>query len=382
MKRKLTFISLLVSSLICSAQYPGSKYYPTVDGDDVTFRLSAPSASSVKVFGDFLPGVNEYNLGGNVEMVRNSEGEWSYTAKDLAADFYFYYFEVDGVKVLDPHNLKVVCNYSEFYNSFFISGKESEDLEYRDSAKGSVNTIWYDSPEYGGQRRMNVYLPADYSSEKKYPVLYMLPGGGDDEDTWIDMGRLPQIMDNLIGKKKAKEMLVVMVNSMPNQLSAPHFMNPIPGKKSHFEMMGTPEGASGGEFANDLIRNVIPYIESHFSVIPEKKGRAICGVSMGGLYLTNIIQNNPKTFDHIALMGSGMMGKGSGDEVLGPVKKEGYRLFWVGAGQKDMAFSSAKNIMDAMDRLSMPYVYFDPQDGHNWRSWRRNLMNLVPELFR
>ena len=229
---------------------------------------------------------------------------------------------------------------------------------------------------------MNVYLPADYSSEKKYPVLYMLPGGGDDEDTWMDMGRLPQIMDNLIGKKKAEEMLVVMVNSMPNQLSAPHIMNPIPGKKSHFEMMGTPEGASGGEFANDLIRNVIPYIESHFSVIPEKKGRAICGVSMGGLYLTNIIQNNPKTFDHIALMGSGIMDKGAGDEVLEPVKKDGYRLFWIGAGQKDMAFSSARNIMEAMDRLSMPYIYFDPQDGHNWRSWRRNLMNLVPELFR
>lgn len=382
MKRKLTLISLLASSIICSAQYPGSKYYPIVEGDDVTFIISAPAASSVKVYGDFLPGVNEYNLGGNVEMVRNSEGEWSYTAKDLAPDFYFYYFEIDGVKVLDPHNLKVVCNYSEFYNSFFISGEESEDLEYRDSAKGSVHTIWYDSPEYGGQRRMNVYLPADYSSEKKYPVLYMLPGGGDDEDTWMDMGRLPQIMDNLIAKKKAKEMLVVMVNSMPNQLSAPHIMNPIPGKKSHFEMMGTPEGASGGEFANDLIRNVIPYIESHFSVIPEKKGRAICGVSMGGLYLTNIIQNNPKTFDHIALMGSGIMGKGSGDEVLEPVKKEGYRLFWIGAGQKDMAFSSARNIMEAMDRLSMPYIYFDPQDGHNWRSWRRNLMNLVPELFR
>lgn len=382
MKRKLTLISLLASSIICSAQYPGSKYYPIVEGDDVTFIISAPAASSVKVYGDFLPGVNEYNLGGNVEMVRNSEGEWSYTAKDLAPDFYFYYFEIDGVKVLDPHNLKVVCNYSEFYNSFFISGEESEDLEYRDSAKGSVHTIWYDSPEYGGQRRMNVYLPADYSSEKKYPVLYMLPGGGDDEDTWMDMGRLPQIMENLIAKKKAKEMLVVMVNSMSNQLSAPHIMNPIPGKKSHFEMMGTPEGASGGEFANDLIRNVIPYIESHFSVIPEKKGRAICGVSMGGLYLTNIIQNNPKTFDHIALMGSGIMGKGSGDEVLEPVKKEGYRLFWIGAGQKDMAFSSARNIMEAMDRLSMPYIYFDPQDGHNWRSWRRNLMNLVPELFR
>ena len=108
MKRLFTAIILITASVTCFGQYPGSKYYPRVEGDDVTFNLIAPHASSVKVYGDFLPGVNEYNLGGNVEMSKDTEGCWSYTAKDLAPDFYFYYFEVDGVKVLDPHNLKVV----------------------------------------------------------------------------------------------------------------------------------------------------------------------------------------------------------------------------------------------------------------------------------
>lgn len=382
MKKVLTFTVIITSSILCSAQYPGSKYHPIISGDDVTFHLTAKEASSVIVYGDFLPGVNEYNLGGHADLTKGEDGTWSYTAEDLDSDFYFYYFEVDGVKVLDPHNLKVVCNYSEFYNSFMIPGEGSSLMDYRSSSKGTLHTIWYDSPEYGGQRRMNIYLPADYSSEKRYPVLYMLPGGGDDEATWIDMGRLPQIMDNMLGDGKAEEMIVVMVNSMPNQLAAPHIMNPIPEKKSHFEMMGTPEGSSGGEFANDLIKNIIPYIEAHYSVIPEKSGRAICGVSMGGLYLTYIIHHNPDIFDYIGLMGSGIMGKNNGTEVLKPVKESGYKLIWIGAGENDMAFSSAKNIMETMDEMAMPYKYYNPQDGHNWRSWRRNLINMLPELFR
>lgn len=380
--KRIVCLFLLLICLHIHAQYPGSKYYPEVRGNNVTFYLTAPKAMDVKICGDFLPGVNEYNLGGTVSMVEKN-GVWQYTAQNLNPDFYFYYYIVDGVKVMDPNNLKVVCNYSEFYNTFMVEGQESENFGYANDKKGTLQTIWYDSPEYKGQRRMTIYLPYNYSTKKKYPVLYMLPGGGDDEDTWVDMGRLPQIMDHLIAKGEATEMIVVMVNSMPNELAAPHVMNPIPGMKSHFEMMGSPQGRTGGEFANDLIRNIIPYVEKHYSVKPGKANRAITGVSMGGFYLGNIIQLFPGTFDYIGFIGSGYNdGPAEVDKALAIVKNASYKLMWVGAGNLDMALKSAQNLMAGLDRAAMPYIYYDSKDGHNWRSWRRDLQQFVPKIFK
>lgn len=424
--------TLFLSLVPLFAQYPGSKYYPVVEGSSVTFHLKADAASEVKVFGDFLPGVNEYGLGGSAAMTRSEDGMWTYTATGLAPEFYFYYFEVDGVRVLDPWNLKVACNYSEFYNTFLVEGAESTAYDYAREGKGSVETRWYDSPEYGGQRRLNVYLPSGYSRGRAYPVLYMLPGGGDDEDTWIDMGRLPQIMDHLIASGECVPMVVVMVNSMPNQLAGPHVMNPVSGLKSHFEMMGTPQGASGGEFCNDMVRNIIPFVESEYSVLRDRDSRTVCGVSMGGVYEMYLLEHHTDLFGSFAFMGSGIMGApgrgagsaaapasgpavgrgagsvagsgaGSGtqpsaagvsvsstsatpsdpaDAAVAPLAKLGCRLMWIGAGASDMALRSAQNLMSALDRASVPYTYYDSGDGHNWRSWRRDLLHLAPLLFR
>lgn len=384
MKGIIAILLLLLPLSAVRAQYPGSRYWPLVDGRDVTFFLQAEHATDVQLFGDFLPGINEYNLGGHVPMTRNAEGLWEYKATGLAPDFYFYYFEVDGIRVLDPNNLKLVCNYSEFFNSFLVEGDGSKNLMHTGAPAGTVVTHWYDSPEYGGQRRINVWLPADYSSKSCYPVLYMIPGGGDDEDTWIDMGRLPQILSHQLASGEACPMIVVLVNAMPNQMAAPHVTNPIPGAKTHFELMGTPQGATGGEFCNDLMNNIIPFIENHYSVRKDKDGRAVCGVSMGGVYESWLLEHHPELFGHIAFMGSGLINADSdvADAVLTPLKKSGYKLMWIGAGSQDMALRSAQNLMDALDRVSMPYTYYDSGDGHNWRSWRRNFQMLLPMLFR
>lgn len=384
MKKAILTLTALLSLTLLRAQYPGSQYLPLVEDGSVTFRLQADKASGVQLFGDFLPGVNEYRLGGHVEMTRNADGLWEYTARGLAPDFYYYYFEVDGVRVLDPHNLKLVCNYSEFYNSFLVPGEGSRRLEQAGAPAGTLVTHWYDSPEYGGQRRLNVWLPAAYDASRRYPVLYMIPGGGDDEDTWTDMGRLPQILSHMCASGEAVPMIVVLVNAMPNQWAAPHILDPIPGAKSHFELMRTPQGASGGEFYNDLVRNVIPFIEQHYSVRGDRDGRAVCGVSMGGVYELYLLEHRSDLFSHVAFMGSGMMDAApdAADAALRPLKATGYSLMWIGAGSEDMALSSARNLMAALDRNHMPYTYYDSGDGHNWRSWRRDLQQLLPLLFR
>ena len=377
-------LTLFLSGKEAKAQYPGSRYYPIQQDGKVTFLLKADSASEVKVFGDFLPGVNEYNLGGSASLEKNSEGIWEYSIPAPEPNFYTYYFEVDGVRVLDPNNLKVVCNYSEFCNSFVVDGESKGEEDLFSGDRGSVTTLWYDSPGYGGKRRMNIYLPYGYSDKKTYPVLYMIPGGGDDEDTWIDMGRLPQIADRIIAEGKASPMIIVMVNSMPNQLAAPHIMNPVPGMKSHFEMMGTPQGASGGAFSEDLVETVIPFVEKNFSVEKDPSSRGICGVSMGGVYEMYILSHYPGLFGNIAFMGSGIMSpdKQAALQSVRPIKEKGYDLFWIGAGEKDMALQSAKNLMDALDGINAPYVYYNCRDGHNWRSWRNDLKELLPLLFK
>ncbi len=380
-----SLLALIFSAGTARAQYSGSKYYPILDGTTATFLLETPpSASSVQLYGDFLPGVNEYGLGGSVEMSRNSDGVWSYTAEGLAPDFYTYYYMVDGVRTLDPWNLKQVCNYSEFLNSFLVKGSGSENLDYADAPRGTVTSIWYDSPEYGGQRHLNVYLPARYSAEKTYPALYMIPGGGDDEDTWMDMGRLPQIMDNMIAKGEAQPMVVVLFNAMPNQLAAPHLLNPIPGAKSHFELMGTEKGKSGGEFVNDLLHNIMPLVESRYSVRRDRGGRAVCGVSMGGVYEMYLAEHHPDVFGWYGFIGTGIMGgtPQQADDSVSPMVKNGYNLVWIGAGSKDIALGSARNLMNALDRAGSTYLYYDCGDGHNWRSWRKDLQKFVPLLFR
>lgn len=383
MKRLLLALALSLVCMISLAQYPGWKSTPEIQGNDVTFKISAPKAVNVKVYGDFLPGVNEYGLGGSAEM-QEINGTWVYTAKDLKPDFYFYYFEIDGIRVLDPSNLQLVCNYSEFYNSFLIEGEQSANFSDKGVNRGTLTSLWYYSPEYGDRRHMNVYLPYGYTTKKKYPVLYMIPGGGDDEDTWVDMGRLPQIMDHMIASGEAEEMIVVMVNAMANQLAAPHIMDVIPGAKYHMELLGTPQGQTGGEFVNDFKNNIIPTIEKNLSVRKGRDSRAVCGVSMGGVYELYILENYPELFSNIAFFGSGIMSpdKTAADNTIVPICKEGYNLMFIAAGQTDIAAGSAKNLMEAMDRAGKPYTYYDSKDGHNWRSWRRDLQQLTKVLFK
>ncbi len=384
-KNPALLLALLFSAGIARAQYPGSKYYPVLDGTSASFLLQTPpSVSRVQLFGDCLPGVDEYCLGGSVDMLRNSDGVWTYTAEGLAPDFYTYYFLVDGVRTLDPWNLKLVCNYSEFLNSFLVEGPGSDALDYADAPRGTVTSLWYDSEEYGGQRHLNVWLPAGYSAQKSYPVLYMIPGGGDDEDTWIDMGRLPQIMDNLTARGEAVEMVVVLLNAMPDQLAAPHLLDPIPGAKSHFELMGTERGKSGGEFVNDLLHNIIPLVESRYSVRRDRDGRAVCGVSMGGVYEMYLAEHHPDVFGSYGFIGTGIMGAApaQADTALRPLLSAGANLLWIGAGSRDMALGSARTLMEALERAGSPYIYYDCGDGHNWRSWRKDLQEFAPLLFR
>jgi enterochelin esterase family protein len=177
----------------------------------VTFRLLAPGATKVVLNGD-------WEGGSNVAMTKDANGIWSVTVGPLAAELWGYTYAVDGVRTLDPRNSNTKRDGASIDNILLIPGPESSLYELKPVPHGSVSVIWYPSPILKSTRRMYIYTPPGYEDGKgKFPVLYLLHGGGGDEDAWTTLGRTPEILDNLIASGKAKPMIVAMPNGNANQ---------------------------------------------------------------------------------------------------------------------------------------------------------------------
>jgi Putative esterase len=167
-------------------------------------------------------------------MTKDEAGVWSATIGPMAPQLWGYWFQVDGVKALDPNNGELQRDGSRWDNMLMISGPESDLWDFKDVPHGTVEQVWYPSPTLKlARRRMYVYLPADYKdSTAKYPVLYLLHGAGNDEETWSNMGRATVIMDNLIAVGKARPMIVVMPNGNASQTVSQGFgFGPTPPRR-------------------------------------------------------------------------------------------------------------------------------------------------------
>ena len=180
----------------------------------VTFRLLAPKAGTVVLNGN-------WDQGTNIAMTKDDQGIWSVTVGPLGEQLWGYSFNVDGLKVMDPGNGEYQRDGQRYDNLLMITGPASDAWTFKpDIPHGTVSAVWYPSTilKQPG-RRMYVYTPPGYeSSNAKYPVFYLLHGGGGDEDAWTTMGRANIILDNLIAAGKAKPMIVVMPNGNATQI--------------------------------------------------------------------------------------------------------------------------------------------------------------------
>lgn len=386
----LTIIALIFTTSIF-AQFGGPPRLvsPEIDGNNVTIRMRAPKAIKVELNGAFLPVQEVETPMGRmsrpmpVEMKEGDDGVWEYTAKDVVPDFYTYTISVDGVSMLDPNNLKVLRNGQNMSNYLIVPGKKSELYLEAEDQKGTLLKVWYPSPAFGANRRMYVYTPYGYGeTNKKYPVLYLQHGGGGDEDAWSSLGRARQIMDNLIAQGKAEPMIVVMPNASPNQLASPDVLEPIPGPSLFGQDMESDEFHAGGAYTKSLVEDIIPYVESHFDVIAKKEGRAIAGLSMGGIYTLYTTARHPELFDYIGVLSMGFTPGRDAKAELTPIKDAGYELYWVGCGETDMAYDNAERLLKALDELNMEHTYFDKVGGHTWDTWRVCLKEMAPLLFK
>src|SRR5690242_10689265 len=193
---------------------------PEVSADHrVTFRIYAPKATEISVSGDWI--AQGRGTGGKLE--KDEKGVWSTTIGPLVPDFYSYSFNVDGVKTIDPKNAMIKQGIASIDNMFEVPGEEAAFEQSRPVPHGEIRIAWYQSNTLDMLRSMHVYTPPGYDSgNAKYPVFYLLHGGGDDDSGWSTIGRAGFILDNLLAAKKAKPMIVVMPNgSIPRPAAIP-----------------------------------------------------------------------------------------------------------------------------------------------------------------
>jgi enterochelin esterase family protein len=388
-KYLLLFISLTFSLGIHAQFNTAVTVSPVVEGNNVTIRFFAPKAIKVELSGGFIPAREvttergTFAMSGPVEMIEGENGIWEYTAENVAPDFYTYTIAVDGIRMLDPRNLQTVRDGQNVSNLVIVPGEKSELYIDAKEQKGTLSKVWYPSPAYGNERRMYVYTPYGYGeSNKKYPVLYLQHGGGGDEDAWTSLGRACQIMDNLIAQGKAVPMIVVMPNANPNQLASPDIMAPLPGATVMQQDMESDEFHSGGNYVKDLVEVIIPYVESHYNVVKNKNSRALAGLSMGGIYTLYTTARYPNLFGYIGVLSMGFTPGRDVVAELTPVKNAGYKLYWVGCGETDMAYANTERLLKGLDDMGMKYTNFDKVGGHNWDTWRVCLKEMAPLLFK
>lgn len=356
----------------------------------VMFRIKAPQAESVSLSGNWMPMVPNGEQGmtrQTAQLTKDANGVWSVKLGPLEPELYTYTFNVDGVTTIDPSNLKVARDGIFRTESVLYVPGEASDLYWaKTGPKGSVHQIWYESPTLELTRRMFVYTPPGYhGSKEKYPVLYLLHGGGGDEEAWPTLGVAPVILDNLINSGKAEPMIVVMTNGNPSQASAQTITPKLP------EVDQSVRGMASMLFEKSLVNDVIPYIEANFRVKADKENRALTGLSMGGLQTMNTSFANPDLFNYIGVMSMGFadlsrfgieVDHSKRAEQILALKEANPKLYWIACGKDDFLYQSVVTMRDELDKHDFDYIYRESTGGHTWTNWRIYLSEFAPMLFK
>jgi enterochelin esterase-like enzyme len=296
---------------------------------------------------------------------------------------YHYTIILDGVSIIDPANPKAMRDGTRYASTLIIPGKGSENFEVNEVLHGTVSKIWFNSPTLGLNRRMYIYTPAGYEDNmNKYPVLYLLHGGGGDEDAWTSLGRANYILDNLIAQGKAKPMIIVMTNGNPDQKAALTETAPIPTKEVFFTL--------AEKFPESLVKDVIPFVEKHYRVIANSSNRAIAGLSMGCLQTQITALNNPELFKYIGLFSLGLHDNFAdvNNRLIAAYDKNlktlqaNYKLFYIGVGKSDFVYAGVQVLRKKLDENQFKYIYNETAGGHTWANWRAYLSDFAPLLFK
>jgi enterochelin esterase-like enzyme len=347
----------------------------------VMFRIYAPKADEVTVRGDWM------DASSGQKLVRDDQGIWSITVGPLTPDYYCYAFSVDGVRTADPKNGRIKLGINSVDSLFFLAGPEADFEDNQPVLHGDIRAVWYQSANLSQQRRMHIYTPPGYdNSRSRYPVLYLLHGGGDEDSGWSTIGRAGFILDNLIAEQKARPMLIVMPNgSLPPSTNLPAI---TPGTTPSPEAAAA-LAAAQSRFTTELMKEIIPFVERNYRVRPYRESRAIAGLSMGGAQTQRIITNYPDKFGYVAIWSAGVSLQNTADfesrtaSFLDRPEKvnQWIKLMTINVGSADFTCAGCRNLSEILTRHGIKHELHISDGGHTWINWRHYLGELAPRLF-
>jgi len=340
----------------------------------VTFRLCAPEAREALVTStDYAPAI-PLGFGGpaGLAMTKDTSGLWSATTSaPFEAGTFRYDFRVDGARVPDPQATRFSDERVGTNSVLEVPGDEGTFQAYDPKiAHGAVSVVEYWSTTLGAKRRAHVYSPPGYmKGNARYPVLYLVHGAGDSDDSWTSVGHANYILDNLIAAGKAKPMLVVMpFGHTPDR----------PGV----------DILSNDDFGNDLLKDVIPYVEANWRTMSGQGSRAMAGLSMGGAHTLRYGLTHPELFGYVGVFSMGFMDttlvkwyEKNNAAALTRGAKE-FKLVYYAVGKDDFLYRSIAPTRALLAKYGIKDVYNESTGGHEWRNWRRYLADFAPRLFR
>jgi len=340
-----------------------SASYPLIlpDGHAV-FQVKAPEAQKIQL-----------DLGRKYDMVKNAEGVWETTTDSLSEGFHYYSLIIDGMAVADPAS-ESFYGMGRMASGFEVPFKGDSYYEIRNVPHGDIRIKNYYSNITNSWRNFYMYTPPGYdqNSTEKYPVLYILHGGGEDQRGWATQGKTDLIIDNLISQTKAVPMIVIMVDG------------------------NLPLNGFGGEtlgvFDKELKLSIIPFVEQNYRVKTDANSRALAGLSMGGIQTLYTGVKNIDLFSYLGVFSSGWiqpMQKELADSQYEFMKNNAekinseLKLFWISQGGKeDIAWKNCQTMVAKFDEMKIKYIYSEYPGGHSWPVWRNNLYNFAQLLFK
>jgi enterochelin esterase-like enzyme len=347
---------------------------PEVKEDrSVVFRIHAPKADEVRLNTSDLPGGF-----GPRPLTKGENDVWELTVGPVEPGAYRYTFDVDGVSVVDPRSQNVSESNGVVWSVVHVPGAEFIDAD--NVPHGAVSTIFYDSTTLGRPRRAHVYTPPGYESgDEKYPVLYLLHGAGDIDDSWTSVGRANFILDHLIAAGKAKPMIVVMPAGHTGPFS---FGAPPPPNADGRPNIGA------NEFENDFTTDLRPYIEKNYRTLNDRPNRAIAGLSMGGAQTLNLAIADLDDYGYVGVFSSGVFLRSADDwkkehaEALASESgKSGLKLLWFATGSEDFLLRATQDTVKLFEESGFNPVFVETKGGHTWSNWRDYLNDFAPQLF-
>jgi enterochelin esterase-like enzyme len=346
-----------------TSNQPG-KQYPQVNSEGrARFRIVAPQAQGVRV--------PEW---GGITLTKGDDGAWVGTTRPLDEGFHYYRINIDGADVPDPGS-KFVFGANRWGSAIEIPAKDADFYAVKNVPHGQLRETLYHSKSTDRTRRCFVYTPPDYDKDtsKRYPVLYLQHGAGEDETGWGNQGHAGLIMDNLIAAGKAKPFIIVMENGGG--------IGPRPAGPPAKTGAGGPPKFNFSAFAKVMTEDLIPYIDSNYRTLADQPHRAMAGLSMGGMQTRQITLANLDKFSQIGMFSGGSIAADDPALADPDAFKKKVKLVFVSYGGKEKT-ATAKANQAALEKLGVKSVYYEsPETAHEWQTWRRSLYQFAPLLF-